>query len=261
MTPNTHRYLGQRTQISNLLLSRHGSETAEWFLEVNSPLDFSQLRRIGIYDSPGSAVLAILPRACKTIQELCLHAQDISPGRPLAAFPVLKTLRLTGNPPTLLAALATLTARSDNLQVITLAARGPVIDMAALTQIDTLLAGLHLPALMRVEVSAVRFYQIQMAMDSVHQLYYDIPSNHYIDYDHSAVVTAFSAMHARGVLVVQYDHEWDAIETERFSVELSLSDKAFGPSEGAGTGLCIDASGCSGGTCIALGILGCCDGG
>ncbi|KAJ6582364.1 hypothetical protein B0H19DRAFT_1370381 [Mycena capillaripes] len=200
--------LAQRTQISNLLLSRHCSETAECFIAADSPIDFSQLQRIGIYDSPGTAVLAILPPARKTIQELRVHAQDISLGRPLAYFPALKTLRLIGDPPTLLAALATLPAQSDHLEVITLAARGPVINMAVLKPIDTLLAGLHLPALTRVEVSVSRFYQIPQ--DSSRQTY--------VDYDHSAVVPAFSAMHARGVLVVQHDDVWGVELAERFKI-------------------------------------------
>ncbi|KAJ7910687.1 hypothetical protein B0H13DRAFT_2329215 [Mycena leptocephala] len=43
--------------------------------------------------------------------------------------------------------------------------------------------------------------------------------------------------------------------------EVCCSGLAFGPGEGAGIGSCIDQSGCSGGTCNALGTGGFCDGG
>jgi hypothetical protein len=81
-------------------------------------------------------------------------------------------------------ALLTLPSHSDRLKVITLAARGFIINVDILAPIDAVLTGLRLPALTRVEVSVARLHP---------------------NYDSSAVVPAFKEMHARGVMVVQHD--------------------------------------------------------
>jgi hypothetical protein len=92
-------------------------------------------------------------------------------------------------------ALLTLPSHSDRLKVITLAARGFIINVDILAPIDAVLAGLRLPALTRVEVSVARLHPNIM----------DSTAHRYTNYDSSAVVPAFKEMHARGVLVVQHD--------------------------------------------------------
>ncbi|KAJ7806590.1 hypothetical protein B0H14DRAFT_2875381 [Mycena olivaceomarginata] len=189
----------QGTRISNLFLYQFASEPTEWLLDEDSPLDLSQLRSVQTYGCPLSPALMLPRSARRTVEELRLDAELISHHRPLAGFTALKTLRLIGTPPLLLAALATLPPRSDHLEVITLAGRGSTIDIAALAPLDAFLDRLHLPALTRVEVSVARFH-----LDTSHPTRMRAKT----DYDDSAVVPAFSAMHARGVLVVHDVQEW-----------------------------------------------------
>ncbi|KAJ7695602.1 hypothetical protein B0H14DRAFT_3041686, partial [Mycena olivaceomarginata] len=188
----------QGTRISNLFLYQFPSEPTGWLLDEDSPLDLSQLRSVQTYDCPLSPALMLPRTARRTVEELRLDAGLISQHRPLAGFAALKTLRLIGTLPLLLAALATLPPRSDHLEVITLAARGSRIGIAVLAPLDALLDRLHLPALTRVDVSVARFH-----IERVHpHISHSTRIRAKTDYDDSAVVPAFSAMHARGVLVV-----------------------------------------------------------
>ncbi|KAJ7806603.1 hypothetical protein B0H14DRAFT_2875402 [Mycena olivaceomarginata] len=158
----------------NLFLYQFASEPTEWLLDEDSPLDLSQLRSVQTYGCPLSPAL-ILPRSARrTVEELRLDAGLISHHRPLAGFAALKTLRLI---------------------VITLAACGSRIDIAVLAPLDALLDRLHLPALTRVEVSVARFHIERV---HPHTVLHSTRVRAKTDYDDSAVVPAFSAMHARG---------------------------------------------------------------
>ncbi|KAJ7443941.1 hypothetical protein B0H11DRAFT_2250369 [Mycena galericulata] len=188
---------GRRAKITSLCVSILAPEIIQWFLGPHSPFDFSQLQQLELYHSV-SPMLAFVPLACRTIEELRLDARDITPGLPLSDLPALKTLRLVGDPPTLRTALDTLPMYSDRLEVITLAARSQIIDIDVLAPLDTVLAGRSLPALKRVEVSVAR----------LHHSLQDSLAHRYTNYDSSVVVPAFKEMHAQGLLVVQHDREW-----------------------------------------------------
>ncbi|KAJ7307699.1 hypothetical protein DFH08DRAFT_900866 [Mycena albidolilacea] len=207
----------QGIRISNLFLYQLASEPTGWLLDEDSPLDLSQLRSVQTYDCPISPVLTLPRSARRTVEEFRLNAELISHHRPLAGFAALKTLRLIGTPPALLAALETLPPRSDHLEVITLAARDYFrIDIAVLAPLDALLDRPHLPALTRVEVSVGPFHPERVHQNISHSTRMGAET----DYDDSAFVSAFSAMHARGVLVVHDVGEWGAelAGRERFMI-------------------------------------------
>ncbi|KAJ6562618.1 hypothetical protein B0H19DRAFT_1260183 [Mycena capillaripes] len=181
--PESHLYAlhpcFERHRITSLKILEISPPAVAWLRDPQSPLNVSSVWHLHLF-RPSSPALAFLMPARTTIQELRLHATDVSLGRPLPGFPALTKLRI---PP----------ARSERLKSIMLATHNQNIAIDDLAPIDALLAGLHLPALVLLEMSVPRRSGSTMEAFEITR---------------AQLILAFSRMQARGVFTVKKDVRW-----------------------------------------------------
>ncbi|KAJ7469705.1 hypothetical protein FB451DRAFT_1255329 [Mycena latifolia] len=191
-----------RVPLTHLRLLQTSPAIAEWFLDPMCPFDFSHLQDVDIYNTVSPALVEVLEAARATLNVLYIHARIVPAGISLASFPALKKLRLVGIPSDLATALTMFPPALYGLEQLLLAstlfhANSPPND--ALQRIDLLLSRLHVPALIRVEVSILHVLTGSSAPASVDD----------IESVCTAVTGAFKHMHERGVLVVRDYREWE----------------------------------------------------
>ncbi|KAJ7897626.1 hypothetical protein B0H14DRAFT_2676312 [Mycena olivaceomarginata] len=194
--------LRPRPQIKELSLLHTPGKTATWLLKSDCPLDLSLL-----HTSPRLA--QVLQSASPSVEELRAHTQDITDGLSLTHFTALTHLRLVGDPPSLSSALASLPSQLDRLKVLCVASRafqsyaddgpGTAIVQKDLAGIDSAVAAVHSPALIRFQLSVL----LPEGLPAVDQYASVTDSQLAVTKTRTALVRAFPLMHSRGVLAVR----------------------------------------------------------
>ncbi|KAJ6463897.1 hypothetical protein C8R45DRAFT_1220021 [Mycena sanguinolenta] len=201
VTSPSHAF--QRIQIKELYLHSTSHEVATWFSESGCPVDLSLLQYANLYLSTTVKLAQVLQNAGPTVEELYAHTIDIAHGLSLAHFPALRVLELMGSPANLINAFSSLPPQLDHLKVFIIASRafqpddddGPqagAIVRQLLAHIDSLVAAMRLPSLIRFELGVMK--QEMRVPDSVPEDFKNI---------NAMLAQAFPQMRSRGLLVIR----------------------------------------------------------
>ncbi|KAF8172525.1 hypothetical protein K438DRAFT_178000 [Mycena galopus ATCC 62051] len=210
-----------RAQITELRL-RLSPTVAPWFLDFSCPLDLSRLESVDLYISASPELAQVFQNAIPTIERLRVHTQDITNGLSLDLFTSLTTLRVLGVPADLATALSSLPQRHDRLRVLMIASRAfhsydlqlahnsdnalsrPVRQRAELARVDSTVAALDLPALVRLELSVlISKFRDRWSPRSPSDLDFALAANPSgVETTRRGLVSAFPKLNARGMLVV-----------------------------------------------------------
>ncbi|KAJ6559405.1 hypothetical protein DFH09DRAFT_1083572 [Mycena vulgaris] len=139
-----------RLQVSHLMLVRTSAAIAAWLLDPHCLLDLSHLQSGTLFMVSSPAIVEAFSAAHATITSLTIHPNyNANPSAPVEAtrgFALSDLRRLTKWHPYAPAVLEVLILASAGSEVDSLVADG------AFARTDSLLSGMHLPALKRVEL-------------------------------------------------------------------------------------------------------------